>query len=356
MKKRYNNYDTLRIIACFVVIISHVTSIYKNSLMGTNIILDVESKNTLFVLFWHTLPRFSVPCFIMLSGALLLSDDRNKEYKYFYNKSIKKIGIPIVIFTIMYFLYIELKSILKVVITNEPIETILSPIVLLAKGNIYYHLLYIYVTIGTYLMTPLIIRFKNSISKKAFSNISWIFLVVASISFWTSDYEMQWDVGCLFEYLAYFMIGYEIKQKIDEKEKNNKKGIIFIILGITLLLCSLIPMQYNAETNEIVEKIWNYKILSHYNPIIVISSILIYVGFSYLDIKKNLSKLAGSTLYVYIFHAAILDVFIKFLKVFKLKMTNLNLFIPLLSIIIFILSYILGIFKEMIIYRIDVTN
>lgn len=76
-----------------------------------------DSNNISFVGFniyslINIITRFSVPCFVMLSGAFILSNERNADYKHFYAKSFCKIGIPLVIILILSFLIAEMKAII----------------------------------------------------------------------------------------------------------------------------------------------------------------------------------------------------------------------------------------------------
>ena len=87
-KVRENNYDLLRIISTFAVILIHVNAFYISKMT------DYASN-----LYWigsaiNIVTRFSVPCFVMLSGAFLLSNPKNKDYKTFYKKTFSKIFLP----------------------------------------------------------------------------------------------------------------------------------------------------------------------------------------------------------------------------------------------------------------------
>lgn len=77
---RQNNFDLLRIIATFAVILIHV-NVY---ISGLNNISLVDYNTQSFI---NVITRFSVPCFVMMSGAFILSNRDNAEYKKFYAKS-----------------------------------------------------------------------------------------------------------------------------------------------------------------------------------------------------------------------------------------------------------------------------
>ena len=338
-KKRYNNYDLLRVISCISVIIIHVSGIYESELTDKISTLTLDKVHLLCAIIWNTLSRFAVPCFVMLSGAFLLSNDKNQDYKKFYNKILKKIGIPLILFSMLFTLMRVIKEIIKCSNLIECLEPIKSFII----GAPYYHLWYLYMIVGLYLLTPIVIRFKNSINKKYFSIISWIFLALSCISGFTSNHLLKWDIGFSFLYLGYFMIGYILKQKYEnENKQNNVKGIIFIILGILFQFIN-VPIQYNNAILGITKS--EFTLVGNFNPIILISAVLLFIGFSNIKIKKDLSKLSDLTFYIYIFHAVIIDVFSKILILINKNINinlnlNLNIVIFLHITVVFMISYL----------------
>lgn len=204
-----------------------------------------------------------------------------------------------------------------------------------------YHLWYLYMIIGVYLLIPILIRFKNSITSKAFNVVSWTFLILSMVSALTSTNILNWDIGFSFEALGFFMIGYELKNKF-EIEKNNLKGCIYIVIGLLIELL-IVFIQYKLYLA--FSDIENTVLISIYNPLMVISSILIFIGFSNIEIKRDFSKISNLTLYIYIFHAMILSIVFNILKVTHIvteKNSDCRIVIPVLTVIIFILSYILS--------------
>ena len=131
--KRENNFDLLRIIATMAVIIIHVGSYFKVVyLSGFGEFCDIFFK-------------FGVPLFLMLSGAFILR--KRIEPSVFYKKAINKLGIPLVIVSIIYLIpqIIHQYNLigLNIYIFKEPLEALL-------KGEPSFHLWYMYMLIGLY--------------------------------------------------------------------------------------------------------------------------------------------------------------------------------------------------------------
>ncbi len=325
--------------SCIAVIIIHVSGIYKGAFIDKEEMLKLDTTHLFGTTMWNIFSRFAVPCFVMLSGAFLLSNDKNQNYRNFYNKSIKKIGIPLILFSILF----TLMKIVKNMISEINIAAFLNPIKALITGEPYYHLWYLYMIVGIYMLTPIVIRFKNSISKENFAKVSWIFLIVSCLSGFTSNYTLQWDIGRSFLYLGYFMIGYVLKQKYENK-KNKVKGIIFILLGL-LVEYIIVPIQYNHTMLGMKENMEKYTLIGNFNPIILIYSVLLFAGFANINIKKDISKLSNLTFYIYIFHAFIIKISFAIFQLIGLinKDTNSNIVILLETIFVFIVSYICSI-------------
>lgn len=77
LPNRDNNLDLLRIISTFSVILIHVNYYFFQSRVFT----PEFTKLYIFESMVNTVTRFSVPYFIMISGAYLLN---NKKVKIFY--------------------------------------------------------------------------------------------------------------------------------------------------------------------------------------------------------------------------------------------------------------------------------
>lgn len=319
MKKRYSNYDLLRIICCIAVIIIHISATYKNALITQDQMalskLNLDSKEMIVI--FNILTRFAVPCFIMLSGAFLLSNNENGNYKKFYNKTIKKIVMPTIFFSLIFLGYSLIMNFASVLINDKELDVFVRSLKNFFTGNAYYHLWYMYVIIGLYILTPILLLFKNSISKKTFEKLSYIFIIWASISNWTSTYKLAWSIGKVFDFLGYFMLGNVIFEKNNSTKKSIKNVISYLIIGILLLLL-LLPIQIDHINKGISESNEKYSLVESYNPLVLMSSVCIFIAFSQMEINYDFSKMANLTLYIYLFHAIIWDLLLKVLKILNI--------------------------------------
>lgn len=133
MRQKNYNIEMIRALSFVMVIVIHVANYFCRGFEYINL------GEYLFASTLNTLARVSVPCFFMISGALLLG--RNETIK----KSLQRVArfLPVlIVWTIVYYVFntfymnqtVELKKILEV-----PAEA---------------HLWYLYVMIPIYLILP----------------------------------------------------------------------------------------------------------------------------------------------------------------------------------------------------------
>lgn len=165
VKNRECNYEILRIVCAFAVIFIHMSGIYVNEIISCSTLNVMYTKHIWVISLYNIIPRFAVPCFMMLTGAFCLCNEKNANFLYFYRKSFVNIGIPTIIFSIAYLFYKEKEMIIKVVRFDEEVGVILLPIKDLLYGSPYYHMWYLYTLMGVYLLIPVIIYMKKKLVK-----------------------------------------------------------------------------------------------------------------------------------------------------------------------------------------------
>lgn len=339
LAEREANYDLLRIISTIAVIILHVSAIFQNAITDNTIFGEVYTKNTFVIFLYHTLSRFAVPCFMMISGAFLLSEKRNMNYKFFYKKSLYNLGVPTVIFSVLYFGFSEIMSVRKILM-GESFGHLLQPVKDVVKGVPYYHLWYMYTLLVVYLFIPVIIRIKSSMHEKTFERLCWLSLVITTISGWTSSFELSWSVSKAICYIGYIMIGYQLRTYFIQK-KNNKPAIVYLLLGMAVLvLLAYIRFTHAMGGAEIDEK---YALVGNFNPLIVLSSVLIFMGVSQMELKtKKLKRVAANTFLIYLFHAGVITVLSPVIKWLDRISCDCRIIIPVFVVIVFVVSLILA--------------
>lgn len=298
-KRRAANYDLLRIVSSFMVVMIHVSNSFVEG--ASNLVSKGAAMETLnhpaVSAALNSVSRFPVPCFLMLSGAFIMGDDRNLSFKNFYSRSFRKIGVPTLLFSIYYILY---RLVFCFVGDNFEILPLLKDIVC---GAPFYHMWYMYFLIGVYALAPIAIRLHRELGDKVFFKVAWVFLVISNLSLWTTqNVRLNWSAGNAFCYMGYFMIGYVIKKSITYK--NNLRGTLLIAAGLLIEL-SASPLVYRMIAAGLTVEQLPFRYVAPYCPVIVLASVLIFAGVSMIELKSDFSWLASKTLYIYLIHAGL---------------------------------------------------
>ena len=330
---REYNYDLLRIVCTIAVITIHVSGIYYNCLTQTEFFGQLYTQNAFLTCIYNGISRFAVPCFVMLSGAFLLANPKNQDFKYFYRKSFNYLGVQTIIYTIFYFVFFFVCKSLAIAYKGKaPIE-ILEPFIDLLKGRPYYHMWYLYMLIGVYIAVPAIIIIKDKLSEATFSKVAWTFMFLATISSLTHSALLCYDIGFSFCYIGFLLLGYEIRKRVTTKD--NIKAFMYI--GASIILCGLVGIiQYYTLDLEIPDQL---KPEGNFSPLVVLGTIFLFTGFAYLKVSLNLSKLSSLSFVIYLIHAFILYVISQVLRKYGYNLNNAYV-IPVLILVVFILSAI----------------
>lgn len=80
MKKREENYELLRILCAVAVISIHVSAKYVLEYNNIEVLKNTNDFELYFANFFGIFGFFSVPCFVMLSGAFSLDNFQNSNY------------------------------------------------------------------------------------------------------------------------------------------------------------------------------------------------------------------------------------------------------------------------------------
>lgn len=197
------HYDLLRVLAAFSVVMLHTSAQFWYTLpvTGTHWLI-ANSYNALF--------RFGVPVFVMISGALFLSDCRKADMKKLYLRNILRLGVIFILWSCIY----GLIDCTKIGIREMPPDSILREML---YGR--YHLWYIPMIIGIYMLIPILKIWVQNAPRRNIEYFLLLFLIF-QIGKETINALFPYDeliyVTTLINpymvcgYLGYFVLGYYI--------------------------------------------------------------------------------------------------------------------------------------------------
>ena len=336
MNKRIIYLDILRIIAMFAVIIIHVSAInwYDTS---------INSFSWQVYNIYDSLVRFSVPIFIMISGALFLNPKKEINTITLYKKNILKIFITFIFWSLLYNLY----QYRFIILDNQifTMSNIRKFIIDLFTG--YYHMWFLYVIAGLYIITPLLRSFtSNRKLLEYFLILSFILSFLINLLMYSSFISdiiasamTRTNISFVLGYISYYCLGhylnyYSIKDKV--------KKIIYI-LGIISIIFTITITSYISIKNNMANEFFYKNLLP--NTLFLSMMIFIFIKdhFSKITLptrsKKIITYLTSLSLGIYLIHPFVI-ILLEELQIVPNKF-NAIISVPILVIITFICSSII---------------
>lgn len=320
MERNYT-IDALRTIAALLVVLLHCSASYMYA--QTN---DLNFWGASVI---NAFTRVSVPIFVLISGSFLLG--RVESLKVFFKKRASRVLIPLIFWSVFYLIY---KGFVFYFMTGSfPFKELKNSIIF---GDPFYHLWYLYMLLGLYLVTPFLNLFIQSTSRRSV----WILAVGLTLlgivnTFYDTIYHnkpffMLWFIP----YLGYFLLGYLFK---DFKVKRPYLPFLIYIVLSLLMVASL-----RLSLEHFTAPFYGYNNLT---PLVILASLSFYVFFSNLKINKGLlSKVSHLTFGVYLVHALILDFLLKFFKMDYFQdydlFNNAFVMIPIRFVLVSVLSFL----------------
>ncbi len=290
MKKRIIYLDLLRILAIFGVIMIHVNG------EGTWLMHKVSKlwleKNFLGAL----VQSWPVPLFIAISGALLL-DNKNFTFKTMLTKYIPRILIPLIIWHFIYYFYTY---------PTFSLNNFITCFKHLLIGKTYSHLWYLYLLLGLYLITPILKKLVQNLTKKEFTYLLILGFSITSLIPFISNFLSQdlmrfinpYKVLNFNIFILYYLLGFYLNKYIFINKRSLLIGISIFSLTSLVGLAALnnyLTVRRNAFTN-----------FSGTSSIIaVIMVVFLFVLFKNINLNKHqkmIEKLGSLTFGVYLVH------------------------------------------------------
>lgn len=286
--------DYLRCMALLGVIIIHTTAPYYAKFESINF-YDWWFSNIL-----NALSRFSVPVFIMISGAVLLG--KNYEVKDFYIKRGVRLLLPFIFWSTAYMVFDYLYGHYSPVMLAENF---------IFSGKASGHLWYLTIIIWLMFFTPFINNFINGkkISYNDFvymTAVFCLFMILNQISTMGNNiygYKIDWNIKSFYLYICYFILGYYLRLFYERIPIGNILPLF--ISSIIIAFASF--MNYYSVSNLQICKDW--LILDNVGILNFIVSLSIFHVFSINRYKfrrcKIISSIASASFGIYLIHIII---------------------------------------------------
>ncbi len=324
---RKSNYDFLRLIAMIGVIVNHTSD--------TFIFLECEHKS--YVYLFEALGAFSVSAFLMITGAFVIDNFENRNYKEFYRKKFYKLVIHGLIFSVYYafWTFYVLHNFIGIDF-RESIRHIFSRQI---TGWFGHPMWYVYAMIGIYFIIPLIVDLKYKYGEKpAYHIFAVIYCIWAFLSMYMDEGAVSWSVPLVFEFLGFVVLGSEIKYFLKNKE-NNLWSILLILTGFLVYIAEYAILYLHVQNGgEYYTRYLNSRVA----PLSLLGVILIFSGICILSIRVKFNMVAKYSFFVYLFHKSVLEFLVEMIDRGGYVL-DVRIYILLVATLTFVISLILSV-------------
>ena len=284
---RHEGLAVLRALAAFFVIGIHTSGQYLAP-------EHWQSSNGYVAALVQGFVQIGVPLFFMLSGAFLLAQPIEKP-STFYRKRLPRLLIPLAVWLPLYYLYFWIKG-------ADVAEYALH--LFWAKG--YFHLWFLPPLLGLYLVTPLLRKLIERVSRSRHLSLIALALLLLEVigSLFLFVYQVELPIPILFiPYLGYYLLGYVLKE-----HALAKKSLWGVLYGTSTLAMITLLMLYHGSS-------WAEYVTSNLSPLVAMATISLFALFSSRPHLAYNSRFLGSfaarSLGVYLIHIVVLDVVTK---------------------------------------------
>lgn len=214
-RERNRNLDILRIFACILVVLSHVSSGYLDVMPTSSFDWKVSHM-------YNTLGHTGTILFLFISGCLLLSADYDFKPRKFYAGNFSKLFVA-------YYSWIVIYHVIGFVQRGNWGASYVKDVVInVIKGEASYHFWYVPMLLGIYLILPMLRAICQS-GRKMVTYFTALFLVTAvlfpTILFLDFPHKYLWEslmtripFTLVNHHVGYFVMGYLMYLLLKEKE------------------------------------------------------------------------------------------------------------------------------------------
>lgn len=329
--------DSCRLIAMLGVIIIHVSApiFYNYRNIGLS---DFLTANAL-----DSVARVAVPLFAMLSGALLLGRETSGAFRGVASR-IMKVAVPLAFWSVLHVFWICYWQGLPLSIPSALLQAF--------NGPVMYHLWFVYMIIGIYIVLPILQPLSAAIlSSKHFAAYFFgIWFLANAVRIY--DHEPILNHLVLTDFLhwpGYFLLGYYLAHSEAVKKISAwYSGVVFALASVATFLIS---WYLNSKSPTPVETA-----LEYFSPNVMIASVAAFMLIGKIRLSPELSKpvafLSGLVFPVYFMHLLVIELIKGGMFGFTLSLSTMSAFgsIISLSLSAFIFSLIIASLSRLVPY------
>lgn len=317
MKKNIFYIELLRVVAAVAVIAIHVLGPYRY-INGQILLSDWVSAIAI-----NGASRWAVPVFIMITGALLLSDTRPFSPRYFVRRRLMKVLVPFLVWSVFYAFLAGFS--LQNVNWAESVQRLTS----IPYEETYYHLGFFYYFIPLYFLIPILRPVVQRDDPALFYTLlgCWLILCTARL--------MGVSLGLVEDLVLYG--GYLLLGVILHRQKLPVRILLFIGL------LALVATEYTAISGSVSKGAYtsagwfSYKTV---NTVLIAAAVFVlcqqWAEKVSAPVQRKIAAVSRHSLGIYLVH----PLFLWPVRELAFTPSMAWLFIPLMTLAVFGASYL----------------
>ena len=280
--------DYIRFIACFAVMIVHITATgvtgYIHGSLPHIVMLSINRSL-----------KFTTPIFIFLSGVTSFYSYRKKEFKYipFIIRRLEKVLVAYLLWCIVYY-----AAYMKLGFYSFDISFFTKNVLL---GTMSYHLYFVIIIVQMYIVGPIFYKLLKDSNHKIT-----ILIISAIITALCAEYIRFENSDRLFlKYMFFYMLGIFVTLEYDKYISWINKHKVFIIVGYVVFSAVYTLVSYY----DLSVNIFAWFVFSTFSVFFVY-----YIGLiakkAFIKIYSFIKLFGQSSYYIYLMHPLILTLMI----------------------------------------------
>lgn len=329
MIKREYHLDFLRVFACFLVIVIHVSA--QNWL---SVAINSPEWNVFNI--YDSLARCAVPLFFMLSGCLFLSKP---------HISIKNLYLKNILRLVLVYFFWSLLYAMDAIGPGELVRSFDLRQLVWAILDSKYHLWYLQSQISVYLLFPILWVLKEYKEGKylEYFCVVWLIFAVMRSSILLAPLPVSAAVLLkkftfpLGSFCGYFALGYLLSKYKEKLKRINRLwycGAFVVCSAATALFTSMTSIKSGLATESF------YGSFTVFTFIAAVSVFCFFQSFSGCEPEgtkaRAVEKISKYTFFTYLFHVFVLEFLEKHFSLNSLSFSS-AMSVPVISLLIFVL-------------------
>ena len=242
---------------------------------------------------FSSLSQWAVPVFVMLSGALLLDPDRHESALRFFRKRFLRAGVPLLFWSFFYLSWTNPQG-----MTPTSWE-------FLRQGRPYYHLYFLFIIFGLYLLTPplrLILRFLGDRERWMLGGLGLV--VAAATTLWRPNAEGRTAWTLFLPYIGFFILGLALRRRTGEP-----LTVVLALVGWLLSAGYVVFGEWIRAATPLPIDSVHYVIQGHFSPAVILESLSVFVLLRETIRRETrwVHELAIPSLGIYLIHPFLLE-------------------------------------------------